>query len=149
MTKLLLVVGILTLSLPVGAEMEGSGAAAPSASEAAESAGQITKLVITTGVQNREPVDEVPAGGVAAEKVYCWVKAEFAQTPTTIKHVWYLGGEKQSEVTLNITSSPFRTWSNKTVIPGQWKVEVVAESGTVLYSKDFTVLASATQNSGQ
>ena len=91
MSKLMSAVFAVLFSMTLVAHAEE---AAPVASAPT---GKITKLVVTTGVQDRDPVDEITTN-TSAEKVYCWVRAELDNAPTTIKHVWSLGGEVQGEV---------------------------------------------------
>jgi hypothetical protein len=40
---------------------------------------------------------------------------------------------------LNVKGSPWTTWSQKTVWPGEWKVELKDESGAVIETKNFSV----------
>ena len=100
---------------------------------------KVEKLVTAAGVENREPVDESAAFDKTAGKVYTWTKITAEQVPTKIKHVYYADNKKVFELELSVNGSPYRVWSNKTVWPGNWKVEVTDEAGTVLASAEFTV----------
>ncbi len=100
---------------------------------------QIEKIAVGTGVQDRELVGQATEFSASLGRVYCWTKVTAQNVPTSVKHVWYLDGKKSAEVTLNVKYPRTRTWSNKAVGPGLWKVEVLDESGSVLSSVEFKV----------
>ena len=100
---------------------------------------KVEKIVTAAGVENREPVNEAASFDKSAGKVYTWTRITSEQVPTKIKHIYYADGKKVFELELSINSSPYRVWSNKTVWPGNWKVEVTDEAGTVLSSVEFTI----------
>ena len=111
---------------------------APEAMKAAPAV-KVEKIVIASGVENREPVGEAAAFGKSAGKVFTWTKISAGTTPVTIKHVYYLDGKMVREIELKINASPYRVWSWKNVTPGNWKVEVTDEAGAVLASAEFSV----------
>jgi hypothetical protein len=100
---------------------------------------KVEKAVAATSVENREPVGEGTEFAASVERVYCWSKILAQTTPTTIKHVWYLDDEKVFEISLDIKYPSTRTWSNKSVSPGTWQVDVADDAGNVLASVRFTV----------
>jgi len=114
----------------------------PAASEQAQSAGAVKKVVICSGIESREPADDLSQVDASMSRVYCWTNIQLNATPALVKHVWYADGTHVGEVSLNIKGSPWRTWSSKNVWPGQWKVEVQSETGEVLASKEFQVSRS-------
>ncbi len=130
MKRLLSVVVLLAVSFAVAQEK-----AAPAADQGLK----VEKAVAATAVQDREPVGENKEFEASVGTVYCWSKILASTTPTTIKHVWYFGGQKVFEKTLDIKYPSMRTWSAKTVRAGDWKVEVTDEAGNVLSSVAFTV----------
>ena len=97
------------------------------------------KVVICSGVQDREPIDDLTTVDSSADRVYCWMELILDRLPSTVRHVWYADGEKVGEVALKVTTAPYRTWSAKRIRPGHWKIEVLDESGTVLAVKEFVV----------
>lgn len=119
--------GILGLTLWTQASAEETGA--PS----------VDKIVICTSVESRKPVGEGTEFGDSVGRLYCWTKITAKNAPTTLKHIWSVDGKKAAEIPLSIKYPSFRTWSNKAIWPGAWKVEVVSESGETLTSLDFTV----------
>lgn len=99
----------------------------------------VTKVVAATSVSNLDPVGENTEFPASVGMVSVWSKISAKTVPTTIKHVWYFGGTKVFEQSLDIKFSSTRTWSTKSVKPGSWKVDVTDEGGTVLSSVSFSV----------
>ena len=114
--------------------------AAPADTKAAPAkpAVKVEKIVVATGVENREATGEATTFGADVGQVYCWTKLTVAETPAKIKYVWSMGGKQVHEFPLDITS-PGRWWAAKKVQTGSWKVEVQSESGESLGSVEFTV----------
>jgi len=100
---------------------------------------QIEKIAIGTGIQDRELVGQATEFSASLGRVYCWTKVIAQNVPTSVKHVWYLDGKKSVEITLNVKYPRTRTWSNKAIRPGSWKVEVLDESGSAVSSVEFKV----------
>ncbi len=95
-----------------------------------------------TAIEDRELQGEAETFPAETEKVYCWTTITGCEEPTTVEHVWYYGGEEKARVPLEIKYPRMRTWSSKTIIPewqGDWKVEMVDETGHVLATVAFTV----------
>ena len=104
---------------------------------------KVEKIVTAASVVKREPINETASFDSSVTQVYTWTKIIAEQVPTTIKHVYYHNGTKVREIPLAVNSSPYRVWSVKNVFPGDWKVEVADEAGTVLGSVTFTVSETA------
>jgi hypothetical protein len=132
MNKLLSVLACVLFAWGIAAAQEKAG-------KAASPALTVEKIVVATSVENHEPVGESKEFEASVGTVYCWTKIMASTTPATIKHVWYLGEEKVFEIPLEIKYPSTRTWSSKTVSPGDWKVEVTDDAGAVLSSISFTV----------
>lgn len=57
-----------------------------------------------------------------------------------LKHRWSYNGVVQTEALLTIEDSPWRTYSEKWLLPdqlGAWRVEIIDQQQNVLYSHDF------------
>ncbi|MGH7228418.1 MAG: DUF2914 domain-containing protein [Nitrospiraceae bacterium] len=130
----MVILAVLSLAGTVGAQAPAPQAEAPKLD-------QVEKIALGTGVESRELVGEATEFDVSVGRVYCWTKVIAQNVPTTIKHVWYDNEENAAEVPLNIQYPSTRTWSNKVIRPGKWRVDVVSETGDVLASTDFTVKA--------
>ena len=113
---------------------------APAVSAAVSTTGlKLEKVVITDSVENREPGEARASFASGTNKVYCWMKVS-GTTTETLKLVWYADGKYISTASAQIKSDPMRTWNTKTVVPGDWKVEIIDSNNTVLYTGEFTVL---------
>lgn len=99
----------------------------------------VEKIVVATAVESREPVGESKEYDSSIEHVYCWMKISVKNVPMTVTHVWYAGDKKELEVPLTLRYSSTRTWSQKRVWPGKWRVDVVNDAGEVLSSVNFIV----------
>ncbi len=102
----------------------------------------IQRAVITSNVENREPVDNLNATAVSLDlnKVFFFTEVS-GLANQTITHRWSLDGQVQAEVTLNIGSNRWRTYSSKNLfagLRGSWLVEVIDQQNRVLSSATFT-----------
>ena len=104
---------------------------------------KVEKIVTASAVENREPVNETAIFDKTAGRVYTWTRITTTEAPVKIKHVYYVDDKKMTEVELNINAKVYRVWSYKAVWPGNWKVEVIDETGKVLAAAAFTVSNTA------
>lgn len=106
---------------------------------AEEGSCQVEKMVFAKSVEARQPVGEAESFSADIVQVYCWTRVKCTQVPCTIQHVWYKNDKKVLEVPLKVKSSTSRTWSVKNISAGQWRVDVVDDSGNVILSGSFIV----------
>jgi hypothetical protein len=102
----------------------------------------VETIACGTAIEDRELQGQDTTFAKGTEKIYCWNLITGGENPTTVEHVWYLGGEEMARVTLDIKYPRVRTWSSKTILPewtGDWKVEVVDSAGKVIGSTAFKV----------
>ncbi len=102
----------------------------------------IAHMEIAGSVENREPVGIAASFPATQEKVYCYLEFKDVLQDTTITYVWTLGQNDMGKVTQQVKkSSRWRTWANKSLggMKGDWKVDVLDESGAVLKSATFNV----------
>jgi hypothetical protein len=130
MKKLLSILLLLTASFAAAQEKPA---------KAPDQGLKVEKAVAATGVENREPVGENREFEASVGRVYCWTKIAAQTTPTTIKHVWYVGDHKVFEKALEIKYPSTRTWTSKSLTAGNWRVDVTDDAGAVLSSVSFTV----------
>ena len=108
----------------------------------AEATLSVEAAVIATGVENLTPMgvaDKFPAD---TGRLYCYSKIIGGGEGSSIKHIWYYGDKKVDEIILSIKSPSFRTYSYKTISSdwtGKWKVEIVADDGTILKTLEFVI----------
>jgi hypothetical protein len=139
--NMIVVLAVLALGGTAVAQAPEQQPKAPEQQPTAPKLVQVEKIALGTGVESRELVGEATEFDVSAGRIYCWTKITSQNVPTTIKHVWYTDEQNPAEVTLDIKYPTTRTWSNKAIWAGKWRVEVVSEAGDVLASADFTVKA--------
>jgi hypothetical protein len=128
-----------TAPKPAKAVAVKSRAATSEPTPAAASVIKIEKMVTATSIENKEPVNETSVFDITVGRVYTWTRVTTSVTPVKIRHIYYAGGKKQSEMELNVKSPTYRGWSSKAVWPGDWKVSATDETGEVLATVSFTV----------
>lgn len=110
---------------------------------AAQSEIQAAEVIVTTGIQNRMPVDTVRSYAASVGTLYCYCRIIGADSEVTVWQVWYCNGREVTRTALPVRSSNWKTWSKK-VIPaagrGVWRVDVVNGQGKVLGSQGFNLL---------
>ena len=118
-------------------------APAPAAKAAAPATSlTISRMEIAGSVENRQPVGIAASFPASQEKVFCYVELKDVPKDTTITFVWTFEQNETDKVTQQVKkSSRWRTWGNKTLVGriGNWKVDVLDESGAVLKSATFKV----------
>lgn len=108
----------------------------PEAAIEAVPEGSVARSTFTSGIQEREPVDELTEVTAPSGKIYFFTELRELDGQT-VKHRWLHQGAVVAEVAFNVSGSRWRVWSNKTLQPdqlGTWTVEVVNHDGKVLAS---------------
>lgn len=99
--------------------------------------------VLCSGIEDHMPVGEADTFPADVDRVYLWTKVTGAiEGEIIIHHVWLREGQEMADVPLPIKSSPWRTYSYKTIPPdwaGNWEVKITGPDGNVLTSVSFTV----------
>lgn len=132
----------LCFSASVAPAEQAAPAPAPAAAQAAAATVNISRMEIAGSVENREPVGIAVSFPATQEKVYCYLELKDVAQDTTITYVWTLGQNEMGKVTQPVKkSSRWRTWGNKSLggMKGDWKVDVLDESGKLLKSATFKV----------
>ena len=128
---------------PAAPAAPAAPAPAPAAKAAAPAPSlNIARMVIAGSVEDREPAGIASTFPDNTDKVYCFVEMKDAPKDTSITFVWTMGPKEMGKVTQQVKkSSRWRIWSSKTVsgMRGDWKVDVLDESGAVLKSATFKV----------
>jgi hypothetical protein len=103
---------------------------------------KVAKLVVATGVENREPVGVSETFPSSTEKVYSFLEAKDIAEDTEVTFVWYLGHKEMFKIDLPLKKGPkWRTYSYKNLRgqKGDWKVEVKDSAGSTVKSISFKV----------
>ena len=107
---------------------------------------KISRAVLTRKVSKREPTNVFAADirlSQFEEELSFFSELKNLQGQT-VKHVWSFEGEKMAEITLNIASARYRTYSTKNIMnsqTGHWRVDVIDEQGSLIAQKEFRILA--------
>jgi hypothetical protein len=103
---------------------------------------RVTRALLTTGIQDREPVDEIISLDKNHGRIYYFT--EFVNMKgETVSHRWEYKDKVMAEVNINIASPRWRAYSSKNIKPewtGIWTVSVVDENGKVLKENLFEVV---------
>lgn len=101
------------------------------------SATAISEAKLGKGVVDREITEEASAFALN-EKAYLWMRVVDGEGETIT--VTWATGDQSFDVTLDIGSNSWRTWSSKELhIPGEWTVTVVDSTGATLHQSTLTV----------
>lgn len=103
---------------------------------------RVARDIVTTGVINREPIDDASVLPPSMGSLYYFTEVEGAYTPTHITHIWYYQERQMAKVPLSVEGPRWRTWSSKRILEnwvGAWRVEAVDLDGHVLSSQTFDV----------
>lgn len=101
-----------------------------------------TEVKIGTDIDAREPVGVGTSFPVDTPSLVGWSRVAGANEAIEITHVWKQNGDVVAKVPLKVTSSPFRTYSRKTLHgnpAGNWVLEVVGPGDAVIGSQSFVV----------
>lgn len=96
----------------------------------------IARAQFTSGILDREPVDNVTTLDKSAERVLFFTELQNMEGKTIV-HRWELNGEVLGAVTFEVRGPRWRVYSSKELLPewtGSWVVNVVDETGASLGS---------------
>jgi hypothetical protein len=133
----------------------GAPSEAGEAGEASETPSVLAQF--TTGIENREPIDQITFVGNDARKVFFFTDLRGLEGRTVV-HRWIYDGRVMAEVEFEVRGPRWRVWSSKDLLPdwiGDWTVEVVVrpdvedgeadgegtDEGEVIAAESFTYSA--------
>ncbi len=102
-------------------------------------------IQFTTGVENREPLDQVTFVESDIERIYLFSDLR-GLAGQTVTHRWSFKGQTMAEVAFEVRGPRWRVWSSKELRLdwlGDWTVEIVSQDGEVFAAETFTYSASA------
>lgn len=103
-------------------------------------AGEVTRAIFTTGIDNREPVITVDSIDSASYSSISFFTELNGLSGHNITHQWTYNDRVMFEKTFEVRAARWRVWTSKTLIPawtGTWNVNVLDEDRTVLASNSF------------
>lgn len=102
----------------------------------------IARMVVGTGVDNREPQGVAEKFPTQTERIYCFLEVTDIPKDLELTLKWYAGDKATGEIALSVKQGPkWRTWAYKNLqgIKGDWKVEVKTPEGKILKEVRFKV----------
>ncbi len=101
----------------------------------------VTRMVIAGALRDRRPVNIGTTFPASQDKVFCYIELAGVTRDQKIAYVWTYGGKSETHTNQVKKSERWRTWSYKALDGkrGDWKVDVLDESGNVLRSTTFKV----------
>lgn len=104
---------------------------------------RVLQASICSEIKNRMPAGVDTSFPSSVQRVYVWSQIEAKQIPSKIRHLYYFKGKKVSDVTLEVRSPNWRTWSYKDIsnnrYRGEWRVDIASAGGKVLRRLYFEV----------
>jgi len=104
--------------------------------------GSVAKGVFTTGVVDRQPVDEVNSVYTHTKKLFFFTDIRNMQGKTVL-HRWLHEGRILAEVSFEVGGPRWRIYSSKNLSDewlGNWKAEVLDSEGNRLHEAEFVYL---------
>jgi hypothetical protein len=111
---------------------------------------EVARTIITTGVTDREPVNDLQQVPAEDQKVFFFTELR-GMKGESVTHVWKRNGEVMAEVKFDVGGPRWRIWSSKNMLPdwtGAWTIEVTDSSGKVIATKEFTYGAASMEDKG-
>ncbi len=101
----------------------------------------VTRMVIAGALRDRQPVNIGTIFPVSQDRVFCYLELAGVTRDQKIAYVWTHGGKTERHTNQAKKSERWRTWSYKALDGkrGDWKVDVLDESGNMLKSATFKV----------
>ncbi len=99
----------------------------------------VARAIFTSGIVNREPVDQLVSVGKDQDEIYFFTDLRNLQG-RTVKHRWEFEGQFMGELEFKVGGPRWRVYSRKTLYPGttgKWTVLVLDESGWPLHASIF------------
>jgi len=103
-------------------------------------AGEVSRAVFTTSIEDREPVMAVDSVSSRAFSSITFFTELTELQGHNITHQWVFGDKIMFEKTFEVNGARWRVWTSKTFLPGwngTWTVNVLDDDRSVLVSKNF------------
>ncbi len=103
-------------------------------------AGEVSRALFTTSVQDREPVIMVDSIDSSAFSSISFFTELNDLSGHNVTHQWTYNDKVMFEKTFEVKGPRWRVWTSKTLIPswtGAWTVNVLDDDRTLLASQSF------------
>lgn len=115
------------------------GSTAEPAAAPAVAVGTVARAAFTTGVVEREPIDNLLTLDASADRVYFFTELLDLEGQT-VTHRWQHRGNVMAEVSFEVRGPRWRVHSSKNLVPewvGPWYVDVIDGAGNILYTGEL------------
>jgi hypothetical protein len=102
----------------------------------------VARIVVGTGVENKEPVGATETFPAGTTKVFCFLEATDIAKDTEITMSWFNEGKETLKKNLQLKAgSKWRTYGVKNLngLKGDWKVEIRDAGGNLVKETKFKV----------
>ncbi len=126
-------------SLIVGLGLFVAAAQAEELTESPVPEAYVARAMFTTGIVDREPVNQVVSLGPDQDAVYFFTDLRNLQG-RTVTHRWEFEGQYIGQISFKVGGPRWRVYSKRTLNPGdsgKWTVLVLDESGWPLHASIF------------
>ena len=103
-------------------------------------AGEVSRALFATGIDNREPVATVDSLDSSTPRSVTFFTELNDLSGHTVTHQWLHKDKVMFEKSFEVKAQRWRVWTSKTLIPnwsGTWTVNVLDAEQTLLASKSF------------
>ena len=107
---------------------------------ASTQAGEVSRAVFATAIDNREPVATVESLDSSTTRSITFFTELNDLSGQTVTHQWTHNDKVMFEKSFQVKAQRWRVWTSKTLIPnwsGTWTVNVLDAERTLLASKSF------------
>lgn len=103
----------------------------------------VIKASVCSNIQNRMPAGVDTTFPPSIGRVYVWNQIEARRFPSKISHIYYFKGNRIDEISLDVRSANWRTWSAKSIPShggqGEWRVDITSADGDLLRRLHFEI----------
>jgi len=106
----------------------------------------VSRSVITSAIEEKEPVDQLSEVANDISKVFFFTEIR-GMSGHSIIHRWEHGGQVQADVKFEIGGDRWRVWSSKNLVPsllGTWTVSVIDAGENVMTQQTFNYIEAPT-----
>ncbi len=103
-------------------------------------AGEVSRALFTTAIQDREPVMAVASINSSSFSSLSFFTELSDFQGSNITHQWIFNDKVMFEKSFDVNGARWRVWTSKTFLPGwtgTWTVNVLDDDRSVLTSKSF------------
>jgi hypothetical protein len=104
---------------------------------------KVLKTAVCRDVEHKNPFGKIHSVQWSTDRVYVWNLIESKAGVSSIRHIYYFKGKKVSDISLDVKSHRWRTWSYKALSDkrfiGPWRVDITSADGKLLKSVRFEV----------